>query len=383
MEPKGRILVIDDEDGIRKGCTRVLQPAGYTIDLATGFQDGLQKLHAGTYDLVLLDVMMPDGKGIDLLEPIHASDPETVAVLITGYATVELAVDAIKRGAYDFISKPFTAQLLLMTVAQGLQKRQLSLEAKRLHDMEQQVAELEQARQQAERLLEFKSAFATMVAHELRSPIGAAESLVRMLLKGLAGELNPKQAELLNRVEVRLDGLLALVNDLLTLAASRSIEPDKPLQPVSVNAVVERVLKQYDDEAASKGITLDYAASTPGLTVAATEDGLETVLGNLVGNAVKYTPRAGSVHLQVAANDDCATLCVADTGIGIAPEELPRMGEEFFRATNARSSNIQGTGLGLSITRELLKRFGSDLKIQSQLGHGTTITIDLPLWHES
>src|SRR5512142_1304119 len=157
MDTKGRILVIDDEEGIRKGCARVLQPLGYAIDTATGFQDGLQKIQAGQFDVVLLDVIMPDGRGIDLLEPIRQRDSEAVAILITGYATVELAVDAIKRGAYDFISKPFTAQLLLMTVEQGLQKRRLSLETRRLQAVEKQVAELEQARQQAERLLGFKS----------------------------------------------------------------------------------------------------------------------------------------------------------------------------------------------------------------------------------
>src|SRR5512144_696853 len=189
MDIKGRILIIDDEEGIRKGCIRVLHPAGYDIDAAASFQDGLQKIKAGQFDLVLLDVMMPDGRGIDLLEPIQQSDPDAVAVLITGYATVELAVDAIKRGAYDFISKPFTAQMLLMTVEQGLEKRRLSREARRAQVLETQYAEILQAREQAERLSEFKSSFATMVAHELRAPVGAAQTLVRTVTRGLAGEL--------------------------------------------------------------------------------------------------------------------------------------------------------------------------------------------------
>ncbi len=383
METKGRILVIDDEEGIRKGCARVLQPQGYAIDTAAGFQDGLKKIHAGQYDLVLLDVIMPDGRGIDLLEPIHSHDPEAVAILITGYATVELAVDAIKRGAYDFISKPFSGQVLIMAVEQGLEKRRLSLEARRLQSVERQVVELQQAREQAERLSEFKSAFATTVAHELRAPIGAAETLVRTLLQGLAGDLNPKQTELLQRVEIRLDSLLALVNDLLTLAASRSLEAEKPLQPVPLNALVERVIQRYSDEAAAKGVALNCATPPQPVTVLATEDGLETVLGNLVGNAVKYTPAQGSVQVELAEKDGRATLCVRDTGIGIAPEDLPRVGEEFFRGQNARRSNIQGTGLGLSIAKELLTRFGSQLNIESQPGRGTTISFSIPVCRES
>src|SRR5512138_2808003 len=375
METRGRILIIDDEDGIRKGCVRVLKPAGYEIDAAASFREGLQKVLSGQYDLVLLDVMMPDGRGIDLLEPIHERDSDAVVVLITGYATVELAVDAIKRGAYDFISKPFSGQILQMTVEQGLQKRRLSLEAKRLQQMEKQVAELQQAREQAERLSAFKSDFATMVAHELRSPIGAGQTLVRTLLRGLAGELNPKQVELLGRVEIRLDSLLKLVNDLLTLAASKSLEGEKPLVPVRLQPVLDRVLQAYQDDALSKRIDLRYAASSSDLVVQGTDDALETMLTNLVCNAVKYTPFDGSVQVALDVEPDCAVVRVADTGIGIPEDDLARLGEEFFRAGNARRSNASGTGLGLSIVKELLHRCGGRLDIQSQVDKGTTVIL--------
>ncbi len=382
MEPKGSILIIDDEEGIRKGCTRVLQPAGYTIELAVNFQDGLQKIQSGHFDLILLDVMMPDGKGIDLLEPIHARDSDTVAVLITGYATVELAVDAIKRGAYDFISKPFTAQLLLMTVAQGLEKRHLSLETRRLQAMEKQVAELELARRQAERLSEFKSTFATTVAHELRSPVGAVQSLARTLLRGLAGELNPKQAELLTRMEIRLDDLLALINDLLTLAASKSLEAEKPLEPVKLHDVVSQVLKSCEDAAADKQLTLQYMASAEDLKVAATADGMATILGNILNNAIKYTPSHGSVCVSLEQKEGCASLRIADTGIGIPSADLAHIGEEFFRAANVHGRRIQGTGLGMSIVKELVNRFRGQIDVQSQEEHGTTVTLSFPLCEE-
>jgi signal transduction histidine kinase len=381
METKGRILIIDDEEGIRKGCMRVLHPAGYEIEAAASFHDGLEKIQAGGFDLVLLDVMMPDGRGIDLLEPIRQRDPDMVAVLITGYATVELAVDAIKRGAYDFISKPFTAQMLLMTVEQGLEKRRLSTEARRLRVVQKQFDELQQAHEQAEQLSEFKSKFATMVAHELRAPIGASQTLVKTVLRGLAGELNPKQAELLGRVEVRLDTLLKLVNDLLTLAASKSLVQDRPLTPVNVQAVVERVLQAYGDQAAAKHVSLQQVAAPFSGEICATEDGLETIVGNLVCNAVKYTPAGGSVHVDLHSEGEweCAVLRVTDTGIGIPEHELARIGDEFYRGSNARAANIEGTGLGMSIVRELLHRFSAQIDIKSQAGKGTAVTLRFPL----
>jgi two-component system sensor histidine kinase/response regulator len=379
METQGSILVIDDEEGIRKGCTRVLRPAGYTVETATGFRDGLEKIRAGQFDLILLDVMMPDGKGIDLLEPIRERDPEAIAILITGYATVELAVDAIKRGAYDFISKPFSGQLLVMTVQQGLQKRRLSMEARRLQSIEKQVVELQQAREQAERLSEFKSTFATTVAHELRSPLGGAQSLVRTMRRGLAGPLNPRQEELLGRVEARLDGLLNLVNDLLTLAASRSLAAEKPLQPVKIAPVIQRVLQASEEAALGKHVSLDTITPPCDVNVLATEDGLETVLSNLVGNAVKYTPQDGCIRVELMAIEGRARLRITDTGIGIPQQDLVHIGEEFFRAANARGNNVPGTGLGMSIVKELLQRFGARMDVTSQVGQGTTIALDFPL----
>ena len=380
MDIKGRILIIDDEEGVRKGCCRVLQPIGYTAETTASFHDGLQKIQENQYDLILLDVMMPDGQGIDLLEPILERDPDAVPVLITGYATVEMAVDAIKRGAYDFISKPFTAQMLVMTVEQGLQKRHLSLETKRLQAVERQAAELAKAKEQAEKVSEFKSAFATMVAHELRSPVGATQSLVRTLLRGMAGGLNEKQTELLKRIEIRLNDLLALINDLLTLAASKSINAEKPLQAVKINGVLQRLVERFAQEMADKQIGLNYCHPNLSLTVRATEDGLEKVLSNLIGNAIKSTPAGGSIRVDAAEQEGSCKLTVTDTGIGISQEDLFHLGEEFFRAKNAYEFHIPGTGLGLSITCELVKQFGGQINFQSQEGQGTTVLLKIPLW---
>jgi two-component system sensor histidine kinase/response regulator len=382
MQTKGSILIIDDEEGICKGCCRILRPQGYATDTAANFRDGLQKIQQGQFDLILLDVLMPDGQGINLLEPILKRDPETVPILITGYATVELAVQAVKRGAYDFISKPFTAQMLLMTVEQGLQKRNLSIEAKRLQHIETQATELARAKAEAERLHEFKSSFATTVAHELRAPVGAIQSLVRVLLRGLAGELNEKQNEILNRVEIRLDSLLDLINDLLTLAASKSLEAEKPLQPVNLKRVIQHVFEHFNDAAMEKQITLKYSIPEQGITVQATEEGLGTILDNLVGNAIKYTLAGGLVKVEVLSEQDSMLINVVDTGIGIPAEDLPHIGNEFFRARNAHQRNIAGTGLGLSIVKAFMQKFGYQLEIRSQEGEGTTFSFNIPFWKD-
>jgi two-component system sensor histidine kinase/response regulator len=321
--------------------------------------------------------MLPDGKGIDLLEPIRARDPEIVSIIITGYATVELAVDTIKKGAYNFISKPFTADMLLMTVNQGLEKRHLSLQAKRLQALEHETIELARARDEAERLNEFKSSFLQIAAHELRSPVSGAQSLVRTLLHGLAGELKPQQLELLSRVEIRLDFMLHMINDILTLASSKSIEIDQPLEKIQIQPVIHKVIESFAEDAKNQQVTVKFAAPSKPITAMATKNGLDTVMGNLICNAIKYSKRGGTVEVEIHKEPEHVKISVSDAGIGIPEEDIPHIGEEFFRAKNAHQAGITGTGLGMSIVRQFVDRFGGQIGVVSSVGKGTTFTVSL------
>ncbi|HBX68616.1 MAG TPA: hypothetical protein DEH25_04345 [Chloroflexi bacterium] len=378
METKGNILVIDDELGIREGCRRALEGSGYRVATAANVKNGLQSIQSQNFDLVLLDVMMPDGRGIDLLAPMAEKDPDLVPIIITGYATVEMAVEATKAGAYDFISKPFTSDVLLMTVEQGLEKRRLSQEARRLQHIEREAAEMAQAQTEMERLDQYKTAFMLTLAHELRSPVGGAQSLIRTMLRGLAGEVNPQQQDMLSRVDKRLDGLLALINDLLLLAASKTFDAEIPLETLSVQRLLQQLIEQLNVQAGEKNIQLDFLPADLPLEVRASEDGLRKIFGNLIGNALKYTPQGGHVTVKVAATPEDVSVSVADTGIGIPQDALKNLGEEFFRAPNARHARIEGTGLGLSIVKQFVDHFGGQIDIQSEEGKGSTFTVRLP-----
>jgi len=379
METKGNILVIDDELGIREGCRRALTPQGFDVHTAASMKDGLQMVQDEEFDLVLLDIMMPDGRGIELLEPIHEKDKDIVCVIITGYATIELAVKAIKQGAYNFISKPFTSDTLIMTVNQGLEKRRLSQETRRLQKIEQHAAELVRVKEEMERLDKFKSDFMLMVAHELRSPVAGAQSLLRTILRGLAGDLNQQQVELLRRVNLRMDTLLELINDLLSLAASKSIEPDESLELININPIIQQVVNNFSVQAEDKKISLIFEPIETPVAVLATEDGLFTLFNNLMGNAIKYTSEGGSVQVSLDFKDDCVQITFSDTGIGIPKEDVPHLWEEFYRASNVRKSEITGTGLGLSIVKQLVERYSGDIEVISAEGKGTKFIVTMPL----
>ena len=375
MDYQANILIVDDEPGIRIGCRRALEPAGYRVDEAGSFKQGQEKLASATYDLVLLDVMFPDGRGVDLLPDIVAKDPETVTIIVTGYATVEMAVSAIKRGAYDFISKPFTSDLLLLTVEQGLEKRRLSLEAQRLKQVEVEAAELAYQKAEAERLGAFKAQFALTVAHELRAPVAGAQSLLRTLNNGLVGKFTEKQSVILQRLESRLDELLALINDLLTLAKSKSLVEETPIEKVPLRPAIRKTMVQFEAMAAEKGIRVDFDEPKSEINVYATEDGLIIILTNLISNAIKYSREGGKVKITIKPEKKSVRLEVRDEGIGIPKGSLQKIGQEFFRAPNAQSAGIPGTGLGLSIVQQYLSHLGGECMINSQDGQGTTVIV--------
>ena len=379
METSGKILIVDDEVGIHRGVQRALEPQGYSIETATTIEEGLQKIRQAKFDLVLLDVMLPDGRGIDLVAPAHADDPNLVIVIITGYATVELAVDAIKQGAYDFIAKPFSADMLLLTVRQGMEKRQLLLEAQRLQAIEQEAALLTIEKESAEKLSEFKSTFTLMIAHELRSPVSAAQSLLRTLIHGLAGTVSEKQGEILTRIDARMDELMALINDLLDLASSKTLADEPSLTSMSLQAALQASIDRFCIQAEHKNITISYHIPETPLEILATPDSLERILGNLISNAIKYTLEGGSVEVSMQLVADEVEICVADSGIGIPQAALEKLGEEFYRAENAKQSGITGTGLGLSIVKQNIDYLRGRMQIYSVEGQGTTFRVYFPL----
>jgi two-component system, sensor histidine kinase and response regulator len=371
-----RILVVDDEQGIRLGCRRALEPLGMDVETADTLADGRRRLSEGCYDAVLLDVMMPDGRGMDLLPAIADSDRETVTIIITGFATVELAVESIRRGAYDFISKPFSADVLQMTVEQALEKRRLSLETQRLQAIEQQAVELARAKDEMERLDRFKTSFMLMVAHELRAPVSALLSFLRTMAKGFVPV--EKQEEILHRSIERAEELLDLINDLLNLAAARDEAiPAKRIR-VSMRESLEKTAALFLTQAENRG--LSWTVEPRGDPhVDGNPEQLGQVWANLISNAIKYTPDGGSVAVRLEEVDGWCVASVKDSGIGIEPELHDKIFEDFYRTPRAKEHERLGTGLGLTLAKRIIEAHGGSIELESRPGQGSRFTFRLPI----
>jgi len=224
-----------------------------------------------------------------------------------------------------------------------------------------------------------KGQFIRVATHELRSPVAVAQSLVRGVLKGYAGEMTEKQTDVFGRISRRLDFLESLVNDLLDLAAGKAPELAEEEGPTLLNAAVGRAVLLFQPRAEEKGVALVHQRCSDQLVVWGTEGGLDRVFTNLISNAVKYTPSGGSVTVTLRQVDGQAQVEVADTGIGIPENALPHLFEEFYRAPNAKASDEVGTGLGLSIVKDLVERYGGRIEVESEVEKGTTFTITFPV----
>ena len=371
-----KILVIDDELGLREGCRRALGRYGYQVDVAATGREGLTKVKSVDFGVVLIDVMMPDISGIELLAEIHAHEPDTICIIITGYATVELAVEAMKQGAYDFIAKPFSDDLLLLGVEKGLEKRQLQRDARRVQEMEKEAQRLGQEKAMLEELDRVKSGFMRKVAHELRAPVAAIRSFLTLILQGYT---TPEKArDLQERAAERADDLLSLIDDLLNLARLKDLKPVSKQESVSIDGILKDVLALHGPEAEGKGLklTVEVGSCPP---IPADPAHIKQLWTNLISNAVKYTPRGGAVQVRLSSDDGRVVGEVADTGIGISKEDQLHLFEEFFRTEQAKIVAQHGTGLGLSIVKQILQQYGGDIAVESNIGRGTKFTFHLPV----
>ncbi|MBI4318274.1 MAG: hypothetical protein HY675_07280 [Chloroflexi bacterium] len=226
---------------------------------------------------------------------------------------------------------------------------------------------------------QFKSLYLRKVSHELRAPLGSIQSLLAVVSQGFAGPLSDEAGDLLQRVSTRTQALIATVNELLILSRAREIDVGLASQEVAVGSVVRHVLDTFEPQTLAKSIELQ-AVIRPNLPAFLGDgEGIQELVSNLVSNAIKYTPPGGKVSVRVDVEGTCLAIRVADTGIGIDAEELPRVFDEFYRSRRAREFAKEGTGLGLSIARAVVEAHGGQILVESGAGRGSCFTAKLPL----
>jgi signal transduction histidine kinase len=404
MREPPKVLVVDDEESVVVTIKAILQLDGYEVSTSTTSIGAREMIREREYDLVLTDLRLEDGDGLDVLRTVRERSPETVTIMLTGYASLESAIQALRAGAYDYLIKPSEVEELRSTVARGIERRRLGQELKaRIIDLEtanreiadlntslqrridEATAELKQRYEQLQELDRTKSQFLSMASHELKTPITAMSGFLQVSLRRMRrmsegrGATPEELRSVLEQLEIvyRQTGKLArLIDELLDVSRIQTGRIEFHYGDVDVGELANEVAirMQLTTTAHQIAVARD---STP--KIVADRDHLEQVLNNLVTNAIKYSPRGGPITIEVSPDKGGVRVAVKDKGMGIAKKELDAIFGLFYRSPDRAARDAAGMGLGLYISREIVSRHGGEIWAESVPAEGSTFFVTLPL----
>lgn len=224
-----------------------------------------------------------------------------------------------------------------------------------------------------------KAHFIDVVSHDLKSPLGVIENMVASLLAAHGGQFGEDAREILERIPKRTRDLNRFIQNLIDFSKLRAMnELETRFKPLNFLPIVTSTVEMYMDQALDKNIAMTVQAGPSVPRIMGSGEHLERLVGNLVSNAIRYTPEHGSVTVKLEAGNGDVVLTVADSGIGIPEKEIPQVFDEFFRASNARSATDAGTGLGLPVARFIAEKHGGAITVNSEEGEGTVFTVRIP-----
>lgn len=404
---RDRVLIVDDEESVAITMQAILEMDGHDVATAASVSEATEQVQSTEYDLVLSDLRLDDGDGLQIVAEARRRWPETICIILTGYASLDSAVKALREGAYDYLVKPCDVEELRLTVQRGLERRRLGRQLReRVQELETANATIQrlnedlqrrvdeataELREQYERLQELdqlKTQFMSVASHELKTPVTAMSGFLQVALRRIkkrldAGHPDPKDwaveqnaiSEQLMIVQRQTTKLARLIDELLDVSRIQSGRVEFRYDDMDLHQLAVEVAERMQTTTSTHTVTVE---GTGPVMVAADRDHLEQVLNNLIANAVKYSPDGGAILVRVTEEDGGAALSVRDSGIGIPAEELEAVFGLFYRSPDRRARDVGGMGLGLYISKEIVDRHGGKIWAHSDLGQGTTFEVRLP-----
>jgi signal transduction histidine kinase len=385
-----RVLIVDDEEAVVLTLKGILELDRYEITEATSLTQALDLLGADYFDVVLTDLHMGDGDGAEVVKALRDQGVDTSAIVLTGYASVESVIGALRDGAYDYIIKPCDVVDLRATVARGIERCRLAAQLRRrMSDLEQAnetiralnlelEARIEQATAELREQIAAKDEFMSTVSHDLKSPLTFIKGMAN--LRRRRAVPTPQTESLIEALEQIEAGAGRMAQQLDELVDASRLEAGRPLalrrDPVDLVELVRKAVRQHQQT--TDRHLLYVACQLDELVGQWDELRLGRVLDNLLDNAVKFSPRGGTIEVRVDREPGQAVLSVADRGEGIPAVDLPLIFERFRRGGNVQD-RIPGTGIGLAGVRGIVELHQGTIAVESEVGAGTTFTIRLPV----
>jgi signal transduction histidine kinase len=366
-----QVLLVEDNagDALLLRAMFIKEPRGtFELSHLTHMAEAEARLAKGGVDIVLLDMGLPDGQGLDTLRRARAAAPEVVLIVMTGLEDEELAAEAMKEGAQDYLIKgQIENRALPRALRHAIERQRMQVETDLIR----------------KRQVQLRDEFLSHVSHELRSPLTSIYSFSTIIADGLAGETSPQQDEYLQIILRNVRQLQAMIEDLLEVTQAQEGKLSVELESVSVSEAISYAVDTLQGTATGKGINLSFdpPADLPAAYADATR--MRQILTILLDNAMKFTPGGGAVKVAARPYEKDANLLlveVSDTGCGIDLEASKHIFEHLYQVTDPGHAGRRGLGLGLHIARDLVTRQGGEIWVESEPQVGSRFFFTLPIF---
>jgi signal transduction histidine kinase len=370
-----RVLLVEDNAGDARLLRQMFskEKAGsFELTHKTRMAEAEVHLARGGVDVVLLDMGLPDGHGIENLRRARAAAPDVVMMVLTGLDDEGLAAEAIKEGAQDYLIKgQIENRALPRALRHAMDRQRMQTESDRMRNLQ----------------LQLRDHFLSHVSHELRSPLTSIYSFTTIVADGLAGETSPQQGDCLQIVLRNVRQLQAMIEDLLEITQVQEGKLSIELEPVSVEEAIEYAIEARKGAAKEKEIAVSAQCSADLPLAYANATRVRQILTILLDNAVKFTPAGGLVNVEAGVhekNEGFLLVKVSDTGCGITPETIERIFGHLYQVSDLAIESCRagrkGLGLSLQIAKELVTRLGGEIWVTSELGKSTRFFFTLPVF---
>jgi signal transduction histidine kinase len=386
-ERAARVLVVDSEPKVLATVSALLRQEGHQVETAEALRAALRDRAGDAPDVLLTELTVGE---MSLLSEVRRRWPGTVCVLLTGYATIESAIEAMRRGAYDYLVKPCVVEDLKTTIARAIDHRRANLLAsehdrrlRQLNDelekrVQARTAELERANEGLAEANDAKDRFLATLSHELRTPLTPLRAALDLLK--LRYDDDAEVRPVLASMESSLDQETRLIDDLLDMARVNTGKLTLKRQAVDLAACLREAADAVRPKAEARRQRLDVALDESFPPLLADPVRLRQVASNLLDNASKFTREGGRIALEARRDGNRAVLTVTDTGPGIAASFLPHVFEPFRQADSSSRRQHGGLGLGLSIVRHIAELHGGQVQAANRKpGPGAVFTVSFPI----
>ncbi len=401
MEDQLKILIVDDDEVDRLTINRALKKSGILMERfeATTAAEAIAALMNSSFDSVFLDYSLPDQDGLALIQAIRKAGSKVPLIVLTGQGDEQIAVACMKAGASDYLSKSKIASDRLASILKNAvrvyraeQKANLAYQQLQATNelLSRQNEELKRQKQKIElqnlellKASRVKSQFLATMSHELRTPMNAIIGFSQVMLRQSKGGLNVPQQTMVERILSNSRNLLELVSDILDLSKIEAGRLELRPEPCDLLQLLETTIGQLRSLAEEKNLPIRVRSTLPHSRAFNDSMRVRQVLVNLISNAIKFTD-SGEISIELSEPEPGrVAIAIQDSGIGIAPSDLEYIFEMFQQIDQTINRKYSGTGLGLAITRSLVEMMGGEITVQSQLGQGSTFTINIPRFVQS